>query len=772
MAQPAVHPSPEPAHRPIAAKLRAPRPLTPVVPRPRVDALLRAAVDRSFVVFLAGPSGIGKTVALTRWAAGATGPVAWVTLDNRDNDPRRLWPHVAAALGRATGDPGLESAIEGPDPGSDAYVAALADRIVAHKPHEPHEPHGPLDTRPVLILDEYEHIVERDIHDRLDLLTRICADRLTLVIAARSRPPIPVERLGPAGRLAVLSWTQLRFDHDEAHELFTDGYRLDLTHDDTRELLAATDGWASGLTLAAIRLRDGAAPDAVVAALHRGDPTTTDYLLDHVWRELDSEMREFVLETAVLPRFTVPLADAVRGRTDSADFVDRLRRDGLFLADTDGVLHYQRLFRRSLAQRLDTGDPERAGRLHRRAAHQHARHGRPEEAVEHALAARDHHLAADLLDRHFDHWFAAGHLVTLEQWLGALPDEAIVLAPRLHERALNLWCSLGRFDERDRWDRARRPGTERELHAANAWRLCLPREQGDFGSALRRSRALLAADERTLGIVWTQVRISVARTLLLAGRLGECVRLLTEIETARTDPPPPAPLRVTLHGLSGLAAHLAGDSAGARRRAAEVERALAECRSRPRPRAVPETVILRALLAPDPTPARPGDTPDGPDLLAALIDADPGLGNDRSMAVFASLLLARTLGERGDHTAARHRLAAADTLLARCPTPLGLIDLRDAVAAENHVHPDGPDPIGLHTAEPGREPLSERESTIAQYLRSDLTLREVAADLYISINTMKTHTRHIYRKLGITGRHDLLTPGLGRITPSPTPTHP
>ncbi|MGW1667090.1 nuclear transport factor 2 family protein, partial [Streptomyces microflavus] len=110
--------------------------------------------------------------------------------------------------------PDLERSAAGPEPGSAEYVAALANRVVAHH------------ARPILILDEYEHIVERDIHDRLELLTRVCADRLTLVVAARNRPALPVERLEPAGRLARVSWTELRFDADEARDLLTTGYGL------------------------------------------------------------------------------------------------------------------------------------------------------------------------------------------------------------------------------------------------------------------------------------------------------------------------------------------------------------------------------------------------------------------------------------------------------------------------------------------------------------------------------------------------------------------
>ncbi|WP_406284446.1 AAA family ATPase [Embleya sp. NBC_00896] len=628
MAEVAVHPGgPEQARRLVAAKLRVPRPLTPLAPRPRILDLLRAAVDRSFVVLVTGPSGIGKTVALTEWAAAETRPVAWVTVDNRDNDPQRLWPHVAAALAWATGDPALEAPAADVEPGGDEYVAALADRLVEQN------------ARPVLVLDEYEHIVNRDVHDRLDLLTRICADRLTLVIAARGRPAVPVERLGPAGRLARVSWADLRFDADEARGLF-EAHGRAVGPDRVEELVAVTDGWASGLTLAAVRLRAGVEPGALVAELRRGDPELTDYLLDHVWRALDPDLREFVLDTAVLTRFTVPLADAVRERADSAGFVDRLRRDGLFLAASDGELHYQRLFRQSLALRLAGTDPERARRLHRAAARRYRLDGHPEEAVDHALLARDHRLALDLLDTLFDEWFAAGRLVTLEQWLGALPDEAIAAGPRLIDRGLNLWCTLGRFDERDRWARLRRPGADREARAEDAWRLCLPRERGDFVTALRQSRAFLGRDAHALGIGWIQVRISVARTLLLAGRLGECERLLAEIETGH-DPPAPAPLRVTLHGLYGLAAHLGGDAPTARHRAGEVDRALAECPTRPRPRAAPETVILRAALAAD-------RDEDGPALLAELIDAAPGFGTDHSMAAFASLLLARTLADRGD----------------------------------------------------------------------------------------------------------------------------
>ncbi|WP_344914945.1 LuxR C-terminal-related transcriptional regulator [Streptosporangium oxazolinicum] len=862
-----------------------PRPLSPLLPRPRIRDRLRTAVEESIVVLLVGPSGIGKTAELVQWSAVESRPVAWVNVDGRDNDPERFWRHVAGALAGATGEQAPPHPSATLVHGSDVHVSALADHILERR------------HRPVLVLDEYEHVVDPEIHDRLDLLIRACGDGLTTVIAGRVRPPLRLERLLLASRLSAITWSDLRFDPRETRDLLAEVFGVVADARTATALVSATEGWAGGLMLAGAHLRasgetavltdgesrfvrdfvrdreghprpdgagtacagdlvharevaagsgggfvhareavagsvggfvpEGKAAAGAVEGLVHAREALIGYLLDYVWAGLDPEIREFLLDTAVLGRFCAALADAVRGRDDSAELLDRLRGDGVFLVaeDASGTwVRYQRLFRQALAHRRESTDPGRARMAHRSAARWHTVHGSRDEAVDHALLAGDHGTAAEMLRELFDDYYRAGRLTALEQWLSALPDEEIGKRPGLAGRGLHLWCSLGRFDERDRWSRAVSPGygDGGPIRPEDAWRLCLPRERGDLPLALRQGLTLLRREKTAAPIsplVRTQARIGVARTLLLAGRLAECGRLLDQIEALWTTTPLPPPLRATVHGIAGLAAHLAGDRTAAVAHAGRVHIALTECRTRPRPRVAPEGVILRAVIADgegrstgvvraggkdrrggvvqageeghdttrpvsppwsrsvvqaggeghDGGVARAGGE-DGGDAVARLeelVDAPPGFGADTTMGAFALLFLARALAGRADTGRAADRLAAADELLARCPNPMGLTDLRDQVASDLGRSPrPGSRVPGVPVAE-----LSEREVAVLHYLRSELTLREIADDLVLSVNTVKTHARNIYRKLGVNGRREAATVSLqtrGRRSPDPT----
>lgn len=646
----------------VAAKLRAPVPLAPLLPRPRVHDLLSASAAGSIVVLLIGPSGSGKTAALSQWARGA-----WITLDAQDNDPIQFWRYVGQALG-----------LGGPHPqGSDAFVAALAEGI---------EP------ATVLVLDEFEHVVAPGILRQLDLLISACGDNLTLVISSRVRPGLRLDRLQLAGRLTTLTWEDLRFSDTESASL----ERVDL------------EGWPGSLSLSGSEL--------------------TDFLVEHVWAGLEPEVRDFLLAAAVPARFDVALMDAIRGVPNSAEVIDRLRRDALFLISDDGYGRWYRLqrsFREALLHRLETTSPEQLTAVRRAAARWHATSGDKEEAIGLALSAGELALAVRLLDDQLEGLYQQGRLVSLEQWLGALPDSALADSG-LGRRALNLWCELGRFGERDRWISL--ADSSRPVGADEVWRLCLPRERGDLTSALRQGRAVLSALAMSGPQSASQARISVARTLLLAGRYAESQTLAAEIDGLwRVEAP--APVRVAMNGLIGLAELLQGSDSAAR--AESVQQALGECQIRPTARMMPEARILLALHS---------DDPEGE--LAKLID-ESGYGNDLTMGAFASLLLAKHLSG----AAARERLAAADALLAACPNPLGLIEFRNQVAAQ----------VGepLPPMVVAGESLSERELRVLQYLRTELTLREIAEDLFLSVNTVKTHARNVYRKLDIPGRHDL-----------------
>ena len=432
----------------------------------------------------------------------------------------------------------------------------------------------------VLVLDEFEHLVAADIHRQLDLLLAVAGGNLTLVIASRVRPRLRLDRLQLGGRLTIFSWQDLRFSAEES-ALF--GRRV-----------LDSEGWPGSVALESVG----------------------EFLVEHVWERLAPDLREFLLDCAVPARFDVPLMNAVRGRSDSAELLDRLRRDEVFLVADDGHGRWYRLqrsFREALLHRLETTDPDQLTSVRRAAARWHAVSGDREEAIGLALASGEFALAVRLLDEQLDDFYRDGRLVSLDQWLGALPDSALA-GSGLGRRALNLWCELGRFGERDRWIRE----TTDPPAPDEAWRLCLPRERGDLALALRQGRRTQTSTPQTA----TQARISLARTLLLAGQPDEAQKLTAEIPPLWKDSLPP-PVQVAMHGIHSLAAHLQ-TSEGLQAGAELVREGLRGCQMRPSARMMPEAMVVLALAADDPAAE-----------LAELIDGF-GYGSDLTMGAFVN----------------------------------------------------------------------------------------------------------------------------------------
>lgn len=723
-------------------------------------------MDTADLVLLHGSGGTGKTSLLLGWSAARQGqghgqgqgqrPVAWLTVDVLDNDPARFWAHLAAALALALGEltvgevaaggvtvDGLASGESAAElrPGSELFVLALAERIVASG------------RRPVLVLDEFEQLTDAVLHRQFELLLRGCADRLTTVLSGRVPPS-----LRPAGlAVAALGPAELRMDRREAGRLLAGGGELRLSEQRVAALVRSTGGWVGALIPAATRLRpDSGAPLRGVGpedGLPASGAVLAEQLLAQVWSALDPGLHEFLLDTAVLERFGVELAGAVHPGGDATKLIARLRRGGIFLAsEQDGWFRYQRLLRWALAGRLAAHDPARERLAHRAAACWHLAAGHREQAVDHALRAGDQAFAVELIGPLFEPLLAAGRPGTLERWLGALSNEAIAAAEApFADRASALWSALGRPDERDRWARAagHRAGPRGPRLAAQAWQLCLPREAGDLDRALRQGRAALDRkdDGWAAGATPARVRLSLARTLLLAGHPVECGELAAEVlaevpALVQGEVPGEETLaqdgellrRLHAHALLGLAAWRTGEHAVARAQAELARAVRAGCPAPPRARAVPEYLVLRAALAQPsaaPEAAEAAETAE----LAELVDGSPGLGPDRSLTVFAQLVLALRQPAR-----AAGRLAAADAALAGLRSALGLADFRAEVAAA--VGPPAPG------AAPAPGPvLTDRELAVLRLLRADLSPKEIADRLYISLNTVRTHARNAHRKL-------------------------
>jgi LuxR family maltose regulon positive regulatory protein len=408
----------------LATKLHVPRTRTGFVVRPRlVDRLAQAQGGE--LTLVCAPAGFGKTALLADWARRDPRPVAWLSLNDADNDPARFWRHVAAALD--TVRPGVAQQVaallQGLQPTSfETVVTTLVNELAG------------ITDEAVLLLDDYHLVQAPPVHASLGFLIEHLPPQLRLVVTSRADPPLPQARLRARGQLTELRERDLRFTPEEAAALLRTAVGPDLPGAAVAALVDRTEGWAAGLQLAALSLQGRTDTAAFVQGFSGSHRYVLDYLTEEVLDRQPQQLRAFLLATSVLERLYGPLCDAVTGRADSQQLLEQAERANLFLIPLDevrGWWRYHQLFADLLRARLAQEQPDRVPELHTSAAAWSEQHGLVDDAVRHALAADELAWAARLIERHFDALQQAGEYATLRRWLQALPAELVRSRPRL-----------------------------------------------------------------------------------------------------------------------------------------------------------------------------------------------------------------------------------------------------------------------------------------------------------------------------------------------------
>jgi LuxR family maltose regulon positive regulatory protein len=373
----------------VSAKLTPPRVEDSDVRRPRLDALLSRATEKAVTLVCAGP-GSGKSRAVAGWlAAGTTDrAVAWLTLDETDNDVPTFWLDVLAALNASDalrpGNPLRDMVPAG------RFGAAEIRRVQAGLEGLT----GPL----VFVFDDLDEVTNREVLDGLSRLVERPGPTLGLVLITRAEPPLRLQRLRVGGRLCEIRAADLAFDLREAGELFARS-GLTLSSPQVRTLLERTAGWAAGLRLAAMSLdRDDL--DASITEFSGDGRAVTEYLAGEVLDRKPPALRDFLVRTSVTDRISGSLADALTGRADGRLTLDQLAGDDAIVVGVDRHrewVRYHPLLRQTLVHRLGVEHPAAVPDLHRRAAIWFAEHGEPIEAVRHAALADDAHLLGHTL---------------------------------------------------------------------------------------------------------------------------------------------------------------------------------------------------------------------------------------------------------------------------------------------------------------------------------------------------------------------------------------
>ena len=378
----------------LATKLYIPPPRPKVVLRPRLIERLNEGLSASRkLTLISAPAGFGKTTLVSEWVAGCERPVAWLSLDEGDNDPTRFLTYLVAALQTIAANigAGALAVLQSPQPPPiESILTALLNEITA------------IPDNFVLVLDDYHLIDSKPVDEALTFLLEHLPPQMHLVITTREDPHLPLARLRARGQLTELRAADLRFTPSEAAEFLNQMMGLNLSAEDVAALEARTEGWIAGLQLAALSMQGHQDATSFIQSFTGSHHFVLDYLVEEVLQQQSESIQTFLLRTSILDRLCGPLCDAVLGRLlplPGRKPWKYLERANLFIVPLDNErrwYRYHHLFGDLLRQRL--GKPKEFAEFHLRASQWHEENGDLGAAFHHAIAAGDFVRAAGLAE--------------------------------------------------------------------------------------------------------------------------------------------------------------------------------------------------------------------------------------------------------------------------------------------------------------------------------------------------------------------------------------
>lgn len=699
----------------------------------RSDLLGRLAEVDTPIVAIGAGAGYGKTTLLRQWARSRTGPTGWLGLDRTDDDPVVLLRHVAAALS----DCGVDV---------DAVVAALSR-------HEPQISRSVLPALGaalercelpfLLVLDDVHEVSSRESLAALDELLDMVPATSTVALSARRFPALRLSRRLLDGVLTELDEDDLAFRPDESVSVMAAELPA-LSDQQLGDLAAYLEGWPAGVHLAVLALRDHPEPHSVVRGMVATDKRVVDYLQEEVLGRLDGRVRGFLVQASVLDRLARTPCDEILDRHDSSELLEEVARSGNLFVHSSDVADEHRLhelYRQLLLLDLRRQDPGAERRLRRRAAWWYHEHGDPDAAVAQALATGDAGFAGEMVYRQLFPALMSGATGTLGRWVAMFTPEQVQSDGLLALAAG--WCALvaGRVRE-----------LEHHLAAARRATVDCPLPDGTVSFDVA-----VAALEMVAALKGTDAVARQARLVLHAGPGGSPWEGLAAFQRAMAD---------GLLGRTDLVDALRG---------AEVA-----TRGMPLAHAVCQAQLGWALL-------RSGEQVDG---LAWIDRATSNLAahelEEFALAAPVHGVASVAAAIRQDTERSEAAAAMAETSLqtmqhvtprGRLHTRLLLADaaIRRGQIAEARRHLDRSSEllrveratVVLQTyarelrqvvereqVSVGVVDLTAAEQRVLEQLPTHRSLVEVGQHLYVSRNTVKTHTLSIYRKLGVSGRSE------------------
>jgi LuxR family transcriptional regulator, maltose regulon positive regulatory protein len=722
--------------RPLAeAKLVAPRARAGLVERPRISRALDAGSDATLTL-VAGPPGYGKTTAVREWCSRQEAPLVWVTLDASDNDPTRLWTYVATAVDRVRqglGRPALQrlgfvgTPIEPPVDELMNAIASYGETLV-------------------IVLDDLQTVTDRESLASLDYALGHLPENTRLIVITRTDPGIGLGPLRASGSLAELRTDELAFTAAEGRQLLVERAGFDLLEEEIETLCQRTEGWPAAITLASVWLNRVDDPHAAVVEFGGDHRFVAEYLSQVTLEALGDDARAFMLQASVLERFTAELCDAVLGRTDSGAMLAELERKNLLITRLEhgGWFRIHSLFAEFATSRLRASDPAAPAEIHARAGHWLADRGVLIEAVEHATKAGDQGALARILDENHFVLMAKGGDALL-QIVRTLPDELLVEHADVIASAAVVAACLGghTLDQRRLLrlaDEARTASPETFSPWADAiaqFVVAVSVDDEPARAAAAGCRAVEIAEEKA-DLALVAALAGYARSLYFDGRLDDAwAAALRAVE--HPDIERRAPGHAHARSTLALVAADRGHLSAARKHAEKARDILGG------------VDLSRSWLGANAAAAL-GVVLIGEGSFAEaereLVYAERAFRDEIATLQHTWLLvqLARIRCRRG-------RLDEAETTarLAREQLDELAHDGRVAMLAAE-VEREIEQLRGRASDGEVLDPPTPAELAVLRLLASELSARQIAEQLFLSPNTVRSHMRAIYRKLGVNSR--------------------